>query len=421
MRLEEGELKSPVLIKTPSDLLLLSLILLTILSFTLTRHYQNYLQLIQFDWHTMKATVLNQVKRDDKPYTKLELLAEDFHFFTLSYYELQDLRGRSVDITIDTTQINFADYLKGFFAKSYLDGVYRQKRLRFEMIDTLHSQHSDPLIANLYGALFFVEPITYELRQKLTLLGINHLAALSGFHLGFLALLIMLTATLVYKPVHARYFPYRHRNRDIMAITLILLCGYLLFLQFPPSLLRAYAMMAVGFYLYDRGIRIVSFGNLFLTLLLLLVLFPTLFFSLGFWLSIAGVFMLFLILRHYGHLSKWQLFALINIAIFFLMQPLVFALFKMTSPGQLLSPFLSMIFGLFYPLTLLFHAIGIPQAGEPALMWLLSLRFDALEVVVGWWSILLYIFLSAAAIFFRTAFHALLLLAFAITVKALYI
>ena len=77
-------------------------------------------------------------------------------------------------------------------------------------------------------------------------------------------------------------------------------------------------MLLVGFILYDRGIEIISMQTLFVSVVLLIVFFPRLFFALGFWLSVAGVFYIFLFLLYFKYLSKVKQFILLPFVIYIL-------------------------------------------------------------------------------------------------------
>jgi len=142
-----------------------------------------------------------------------------------------------------------------------------------------------------------------------------------------------------------KFFPYRHALFDVGLVAMILLAVYLCFVEFPPSLVRSYAMVLVGWIMLLLGIELLSFTFLTTILLSLVVLFPTLSVSLSFWLSVAGVFYIFLLLQYTKEYNKWMITVLfIPIGIFILMLPVVHHIFGVTSVYQLLSPLLSLLF-----------------------------------------------------------------------------
>ena len=75
-------------------------------------------------------------------------------------------------------------------------------------------------------------------------------------------------------------------------------------------------MIVVGYWLYDRGIKIVSFQTLMIAVGLLLPFFPRLFFSLSFWFSTFGVLSIFIFVRYYEHWKAWQIFLALNRMLF---------------------------------------------------------------------------------------------------------
>jgi competence protein ComEC len=213
-----------------------------------------------------------------------------------------------------------------------------------------------------------------------------------------------------YKPLHQRFYPYRNSQRDIMFLTLVLLFTYVTFLEFPPSLLRAFTMMFIGFILYDRYIEVFSFYSLGLTVVFLLVLFPSLLFSLGFWFSVVGVFNLFLVLKHFADLQKWKLFILLHIGVFVLMTPWVIYIFGHFNSEQLYSPVLSMLFILFYPLVLLLSIFDQVELFDVGLLTLLNIDSNLINIELSLTAFSFFIIFSIVSTFFKQAFIGLILL-----------
>ena len=390
-----------------SDYFLFMFVLLIVLTFSLLRSYENYLSFKHFTWHSVDATVIAQRSyiKEGKQLTTYSLKSGDMHFKTRSDKAFKSLEGRKVRIAIYTEKIAFIEYLKGFYAYTQFEAMYHNRSLRMKLIDKISNSHEEPMISNLYGALFFAQNIKKGLRDKLSHLGINHLAAISGFHLGLISFLILLLSNIVYKPLHQRYFPYRNRVRDMM---IVLVFAYVAFLEFTPSLLRAYSMMFIGFILYDRGIKLLSVSSLLVTVTLLLALFPALLFSMGFWLSVLGVLNLFIILKHFEELKKWQLFIVLHIGVFVLMMPWVIFFFGSFSIGQFLSPLLSMVFILFYPLSIGMHLLGLPDVLDMILMPLLSIEFENIMISLPMSVMIGFIFLLTASVFSKKSFYFVL-------------
>ena len=149
---------------------------------------------------------------------------------------------------------------------------------------------------------------------------------------------------------------------------------YVWFVDFPPSLLRSYAMVFVGWGVLLLGMELLSFTFLASVFLLLCFIFPSLLVSLSFWLSVAGVFYIFLLLQYTKHWNKWLItFIVIPVGIFLLMLPIVHAIFGVTSIYQLLSPLLSLLFVPFYPLVMVLHIVGWGDVFDGVLLGLFSL------------------------------------------------
>ncbi len=281
--------------------------------------------------------------------------------------------------------------------------------MKERLLEKVSSQHTDPSLASFYQGIFFATPLLPELREKITGLGVSHLVALSGFHLGILWSVIYGLFLLLYRPLQQRYFPYRYSLLDIGAVTIILLGFYVWFVGAPPSLLRSYAMVLVGWVVILLGMELLSFTFLTTIALVLLLLFPPLIVSLGFWLSVIGVYYIFLLLRYASEVNGWivSLF-FIPVGIFLLMQPVVHGIFGLTTPYQLLSPLLSLLFILFYPLVIVLHLLGVGGVLDSGLIWLFSLPATGVEKLLPLWMVGVYLGLSLWAIWSRWVFWLLL-------------
>jgi len=244
------------------------------------------------------------------------------------------------------------------------------------------------------------------------MLGVSHLVALSGFHLGILWGLVYGLLLFLYRPLQQKFFPYRHALFDVGLVAMIFLAVYLWFVDFPPSLVRSYAMVLVGWIVLLLGIELLSFTFLTTIGLTLITLFPSLLVSLSFWLSIAGVGYIFLLLQYTKEFNKWIITLLfIPFGIFILMLPVVHTIFGVTSGYQLLSPLLSLLFVPFYPLVIVLHMIGFGGMFDTVLSWLFSLPEESKESILPLWVSGLYIALSVAAIWSLKLFYILLAVA----------
>jgi len=195
-------------------------------------------------------------------------------------------------------------------------------------------------------------------------------------------------------------------------VSMLLLGFYVWFVGYPPSLLRSYAMVLIGWSVLLLGMELLSFIFLTSVFLLLAVIFPYLLVSLSFWLSVAGVFYIFLLLQYTKASNKWVITLFyIPIGIFVLMLPIVHAVFPVTSTYQLLSPILSLLFIPFYPLAIFLHLVGIGSLFDEGLMYLFTLPGQVSEHLLPLWMVSMYIVLSIGAIWKRNVFYALLMIA----------
>ena len=383
----------------------LSLLLFCISLFS---HYQDYKKLTRFDDHISTAWVEKQYIKNGHWVLKLQS-TQGFSFYTTSKADLKQLDGYFVKVRLFTRQLTFLSYIKGFYAHSVILSRLTKKQERYTLMHKLDNIHGSG-VAPLFKALFFAGPIPKNLRDKLSTLGVNHLLAISGFHLGVLSFILFFILKTLYKPIQGRYFPYRHAHKDIALIVFVFLFGYLYFLDFVPSLLRAFAMSAFAYFLYDRGMKILSFSSLSLVVVFLISMWPKLLFALGFWFSVGGVFYIFLFLHHMKELKIWQSFILLHIWVYMAMLPLVHYFYGTFSLYQLYSPLLTMGFIVFYPLELFIHIIGQGSLFDGVLELLLEMKANSIELVLPLWSFLLYLLFSFLAIFNRRFFYILFFL-----------
>ena len=391
-------------------------ILLLLFLLRLGWEYRSYTEFISKPFYFTHANVLNAYEKEngDRRYQVLKVRSDDGQtFYTTTHRKTLLLYKRLRLQLFPSKTIRFGDYLGTFYIKSRIKKIenipfpWKRKLLR-----DVASQHKDPSLASFYNAIFFAAPLSKVLREKISLLGVSHLVALSGFHLGILWGLVYGILLLFYKPLQQRYFPYRYALLDLGLVTVCVLGIYVWFVGFPPSLVRSYAMLVTGWAVLLMGIELLSFAFLSLVAALLLVCFPSLAVSLSFWFSVAGVFYIFLLLQYAKQSPAWLITLLfIPAGIFLLMLPVVHTVFGVTSPYQLLSPLLSVLFILFYPLTMLLHLLGEGGLFDPVLLWLFSLPKTGEEHFLSLWLGAGYVLLSLAAIRWRRAFYALLVTA----------
>jgi competence protein ComEC len=306
--------------------------------------YKNFISKAQF----ITAKIVNQYKK--KNYWVLKLKNNKIEFYTTTKDDLKDILNSKVEVGIITKRVSFWQYLTIFYAPTFNLGILEKEKYK----KWIENQHKNKYIANIFNALFFGDSLYYKTRQELSTLGISHLLALSGLHLAIISGILYLILTPFYN-----FFmpPYRNRNIDLGIIILMILFCYLYFVGFPPSLVRSFLMEIIAFifafYLRD----ILSFKLLFLTAIFGIIIFPSFLVSIGFFLSLSGVFLIFLFFKYFKPtfingvliLPIYLYFAMILISHYF---------FGNFNFYQLFSPFVSIFFTIFYPFELFLHLIG---------------------------------------------------------------
>ncbi|AKF24230.1 transporter [Sulfurovum lithotrophicum] len=406
-------MEKPKLFETHKSFVWTMVILLFLFSIRLGWEYKNYTEFISKPFYYTYATVLNAYikQKGKRSYQVLKLHSDNGLTFYTVTHQKELLQNRRLRLQIfPSKKIGFTDYLGSFYVKSRIrsnDPV--SAGVKEDVLEKVASQHSDQKIGSFYNAIFFATPLSKEIREKISLLGVSHLVALSGFHLGILWALVYGGLLLLYRPLQQRYFPYRYALFDVGLIAIVVLGIYVWFVGAPPSLIRSYAMILAGWAVLLMAIELLSFSFLAMVAALLPVLFPSLSVSLGFWLSVAGVFYIFLLLQYFREYNKWLITLLfIPVGIFLLMLPVVHMIFGTTSILQLFSPLLSILFIPFYPLVIFLHLLGMGNLLDNALLWMFDLPSSGTEHFLPLWAGAVYVLLSLAAIRYRPMFYAAL-------------
>jgi competence protein ComEC len=369
--------------------------------------YYNYKELTKFDSALIDATVIKQytkikLKKNGKTkvYQVLKLKSDNgFTFYSTANEKLSNLSGKKVKLEIWAGKISFYEYMKTFFAFSKIIKVYKNQTLKNSLNSYISKEHKDKNVSAIYQALYCAKPLDTKLQTTFSYLGISHLIAISGFHLGVLSAILFFIIKFPYKFLQNKYFPYRSYKKDTFFMISVILLSYLLFLDSPPSLLRAFVMLIVGFILYDRGIKIISMQTLLLTVIIILALFPRLFFSIGFWLSVSGVFYIFLFLIHFKNLNKIFQFLLLPFWIYLMMLPYSLAIFGNFSVYHPLSIIWTSLFSVFYPFSIILHILGIGDILDFSLQYLLSINPNSIKVSLNFIYVGIEIILSIIAIY----------------------
>ncbi|GAA7937487.1 ComEC/Rec2 family competence protein [Helicobacter pylori] len=397
------------LLTTPKEYLVCGVFLSLLLAINLYLEYLNY-QKIDFSKPTsLNAQILLQYPKtkDQKTYFVLKLQSKGMIFYSTIKEPLKNLQYRYAQFFGKIKPCSFLESLKSCFFQTYSFSLTRKQDFKSHVRRFIDSAHSSALVGNLYRALFIGDSLNKDLRDRANALGINHLLAISGFHLGILSASVYFLFSLFYTPLQKRYFPYRNAFYDIGVLVWVFLLGYLLLLDFLPSFFRAFLMGLLGFLACFFGVRLLSFKLLILACCIAIALLPKLLFSVGFLLSVCGVWYIFLFLKHTQAFFKTSSFLVrsfqvisLSVLVFLNMLIIAHAFFPMFSPYQLFSIPLGLIFVVFFPLSLFLHAVGLGSLLDSILN--MPLTIPTISVFSPLWLLGAHLFLTIlSARFFK--------------------
>ena len=413
-------MQTPPLFLHKKEFLLVSSFLLLIILFRLFMLYETFQKLPKGEFFYSRAKV---VQVYDSKVIKFQTTIG-----VVFFKEKRHLVRTNDIVTIKykvPNNLSFSSFVKGFFTQGEIIRIVtRGFDQRAFFAQRVASQHAKEEIASFYNAIYFATPLSKELRAKVSNLGIAHLIALSGFHLGILWGVLYALFYLPYSFLQKRFFPWRHRKIDLAFVALLFLGIFLLFTNTPPSLLRSYAMLFFLWLAFVLGVEIVSFEFLATITLSLLALFPNLLFSWGFILSVAGVFYIFLLLKYLPTWAKRNIIIealLISFGVFLLMFPFAHFFFGSFSLYQLTSPLASLGFSIFYPVTILLHLASFGDIFDKFLSWYFNLGANGVIITLPLGAFILYLIASIWAIFSKKGFYFLLFLAGVIFLYYIYL
>jgi competence protein ComEC len=340
-----------------------------------------------------------------KEYYVLKCKSENTLFYTTTWKKYEDLTNRYITLGIvSSKKVEFRDFLSGFFMLTKNLQISDYKDNYYNIYQKILAQHDKSDIQQFYSAIFIASNIDKQTREAIATLGISHLVAISGFHLSILAIFIYGVLFLPYKLLQQNFFPYRNIKIDILIITLVVLFAYLYFVDFVPSLLRSYVMLFLGSLFVIRYLNIFSFTTLLIAIVLIIVFFPKMIFSVSFWFSVSGVFYIYLFLHYFSKLNKYFLLFLFNAWIFVAMAPIAHFYFGIFSIYQFISPFLSIAFVVFYPIAFVTHIFGIGDILDPIVNIILNATDDYILINTPIEFLVYYVSISLLSIWSKKVF-----------------
>jgi len=338
-----------------------------------------------------KVSVNFTKEKNGKKRQIIRIDTSNFGFYTTASKKDEISLYDIVVLSVQPIDVSFTDYLSGsFYMPSYDRAVIkRDESLRQRAINLISAQHENAKISQLFSALFLGTNVFGELRDDVSNWGVAHLIAISGYHLGVISAVCFFLLKLVFKPIYARYMPYRSYIFDFTIAVFLVLCFYFYMIGFIASFLRAFLMSVAGFYMICKKIKILNFYTLFGVILFSVALFPQLLFSVGFYFSCLGVFYIFVYLLYFA--PKFNLLANSLLLIF----PLISLL-------QLSVLAINYLFGVFYPLSFLLHLFGYGGIFDEILSKMLAFRLSSNSLHISTFIFLLYNAITLLCVKFKS-------------------
>lgn len=394
------------LVTSKKEWLLITLFISSFFSINLYLEFTKFKQLTNDEIYQTSGKIINIYQKEKNNIVKIE--TKDFAFFTSVNKDISVQKLETISFILVSEKIKFIDYLKGFFAPTFnIEHIVSDKNLVETINEKISIQHKNEILGELFNTLFFATPMDKELQNLSAIYGIAHVISISGFHLAIISFVGFFILNLFYSPIHQKYFPYRNKKFDSLIIITFLLFIYLIALNGIPSFLRSFIMFIIGILLLRSNIKIISFGSLGIALLLIISIFPKLLFSISLWFSVAGVFYIFLFIQYFNKLNKVVAFFFFNFWIFFAVNPITHYFFGTTALIQLLSPFITMGFIVFYPLEVLLHLLNIGDLLDSYLMLWLETKPISYYLFTPIWFFVAHIIFSFIAIWFKWGFYLL--------------
>ncbi|GAB6044585.1 ComEC/Rec2 family competence protein [Caminibacter profundus] len=373
-------------------------ILFLLLVFRFQISFLEYLNFKYFPVKEIEARVFAQYKK--KNYYVLKLKNDEVTFYTTSRENLKNLLNEKVKLKIFTKDITFWGYLTKFYAPSFdlkLEPVSKVEKY-------IESQHSSIVLSNLFKALFLGESMEYSTRIKLSTLGVSHLFALSGLHLGFISFLLYFLLSPIYNLFHKK-FPYRNKFVDLGIIVLLIEFLYLKITSFPPSLIRAFVMEVVLFFFFVTLRNVFSIKVLVLTFLVSFYIFSMKIINIGFLLSIVGVYYIYLFFSYFKATFKSGL--VLSFYMFIVMFVWGHYFFGEMNIYQLFSPIVNLLFSIFYPIEAILHIFGVGGLFDSMIEKYLSFGEKFYYVNISFWFLFVFAFFSIIAFKKKIAFYGI--------------
>ncbi|MCI4399947.1 MAG: ComEC/Rec2 family competence protein [Campylobacteraceae bacterium] len=389
------------------------LLLLVVLSANLAYSFISYQKLTEFEYASINAKLISSKERRSKngePYFLLLFRSNALDFRAYSKINMKSNEGRYFDLIVKTDKLSFADTFKAPKLKIESMTTSSQNDLIKEAFRRFISdQHESPQIKELYLNLFLNSEVGSEVEDFINAYGLGAFFAISGLNVALLTGFIFLILSPPFRLFQDRFFPYVNRKVWIFALCFAFLLFYSYLTDFTPSFVRAVIAAIVVFYFALRADEIVNYKTLLLTTAVCVAFFPAFLFSIGFWLSFYGVFLIFLFLSNTEFKSNITVYIALSSWLFLAMMPIIHYLFSLFTLAHLLNTLFGAIFDIFYPISLVLHIVGLGWIFDPLL--LKAVKSSSLlsrgEFSTPLWFFISYIALSFLAAFDKRVFFVL--------------
>lgn len=375
--------------------------------------WQVYSKITTYPYYQTKADIksVNIRHKENKTYSAMEFESIDgYKFYSAKSYSTESLNEKTVLVIFDTSKLTFMEFLKGFRTKTYeiLPVQTDDNSLKKQIRDYISSQHDDERLQKIFVSLFFETRLPDDLQNKINEFGLSAVMSLSGLNLTLLIALIFIISTPLYRFFQDKYFPFRNRKVDILLFALILMIFYAYLADFSKPFVRALVMALILFFLALRGKKLLNIQTLIATLIIIISFSPRSLFSIGLWLSVTGVYYIFLFLHHTQNIKGWKNYILLGIYLFLTMSVVARYMFPTFTLAQLTSPVTSILFDFFYPIEVVLHIFGIGWIFDSILLSAMEISVTKIEIQTADWFFYIFILASLLAykrreLFFFTA------------------
>ncbi len=411
-----------VLDRLSSKAVIFWLLIVVLFAANIANSYISYQKLKEFDYATLSAKLISSKEhrgKNGESYFSLFFRADGLDFRAYSKKDMKANESEWFAVVAKTKELSFLDMFKTPRLRiTSLKPLDKKDEIQLSVKNFIAAEHEDAKAKEIYLNLFLNSEVGEEVQNFINGYGLGAFFAISGLNVALLVASIFFLLSPVFRFFQDRFFPYANRQFWIFLFCFVVLFFYAYLTDFTPSFIRAVVAAVIVFYFALRGEAVLGYKTLFLTTILCLAIFPSFLFSIGFWLSFYGVFLIFLFLENTEFKHKAVIYVALSSWLFAAMLPVIHYIFGIFTKAHLLNSLFSAIFDLFYPISLAAHLIGLGWVFDDLLIKAVESSKDLAkdEFLTPLWFLLPYLLLSFAAAFRKWlffAFNALILAYFA--------